>query len=105
MSNVDTYIKNAKRGEFQWECAETTDGYGYGTGVQLEEVSLKGRSATITKESDNEFEVDVIIKHSINYYNDKEKESEIIDYRSSRKLARILVERLINKDIEKDEKQ
>ena len=102
MSYVDTYIKNSKHGDFQWECVETTDGIGMG-GVLIEEVNLKGRFASITRESDNEFEIEVTLNYPINYYNDREKDYEITDYRASRKSARVFAERLIKKDIEKDE--
>ena len=100
MGSLEKYLKNAQRGEFHWQCDETTDGIGMG-GVLVESVSLKGRTATITKEGNNEFEVDVILNHEIMY--DGEKTYEVIDYRSNREYARRLAERLVRKDIEIDE--
>lgn len=99
MTSIEKYLKNAQRGEFHWQCDETTDGIGMG-GVLVESVSLKGRTATITKEGNNEFEVDIILNHETTY--NGEKTYEIIDYRSSREYARRLAERLIRKDIEID---
>ena len=100
MNPVERYLQNANRGEFQWQCVETTDGYGMG-GVQVESVALKGREATITREDVNEFEVDVILKHPTEYKG--QTTYEVIEYRASRKSARNLAEKLIKKDIEKDE--
>ena len=89
--SVGAYLKAANRGEFQWECDETTDGIGMG-GVLVESTSLKGRTATITREDANSFVVEVELEHEPNY---------VCDYRASRKSARILAERLIKQDIEK----
>jgi hypothetical protein len=100
MNPVEKYLQNADRGDFQWQCVETTDGYGMG-GVKVEVVSLKGREATITREDSDEFEVDIMLKHPIDYQG--ENTYEVIDYRTSRKSARNLAERLIRKDIKKDE--
>lgn len=87
--SVEAYLKAADRGEFQWECIETTDGIGMG-GVLVESTSLKGRSASITREDANSFLVEVDLEHEPNY---------MCDYRSNRKYARILAERLIKQDI------
>lgn len=101
--SVETYLKSSKRDIFQWECEETTDGYGMG-GVQSESVHIEDYKykidGSITKESDNEFEVDVILNYPIVY--DDENTYEVIDYRSNRKSARLLVERLIKNDLKKD---
>ncbi|HBJ1650416.1 TPA: hypothetical protein LA460_000320 [Clostridium botulinum] len=99
MSPIEKYLQNANRGEFKWQGVETTDGYGMG-GVKVESVSLKGREATISKESSNEFEVNIILKYPTYY--EKENTYEVIDYRASRRSARNLAERLIKKDIEKE---
>lgn len=87
--SVEAYLKNADRGDFQWECIETTDGIGMG-GVMIEATGLKGRGATITREDANQFFVEVDLKHGECYR---------CDYRSSRKYARILAERWIKQDI------
>lgn len=98
--SVNRYLESANRGDFQWQCIESTDGIGFG-GVAVETVNLKGRTATITRYCENEFEVEVTLKHATLY--DKEKTYEVLDYRSCRRSARNLAERLIRKDIEKDE--
>jgi len=100
MSPVEKYLRSTERGDFKWECIETIDGYVM-YGVAVEGVTLKGREATITKESDNEFEVDVVLKNGIVYQG--EFTYEVIEYRSSRLNARVFAERIIKQDIEKDE--
>lgn len=87
--SIESYLEHADRGEFQWECIETTDGIGMG-GVMVEATGLKGRGATITREDANQFFIEVDLKH--------EPYSKC-DYRSSRKYARILAERWIKQDI------
>lgn len=100
MSNIDEYLKNSKRDIFQWECVETTDGYGMG-GVLVEQVvCIDGRSATITKEDDNEYEIDISLTHPIKY--DNEDTYEIIETRSNRKSARNFAEKFIKQDLAKD---
>lgn len=99
MSPLDKYLKNANREEFQWECAETTDGIGMG-GVKIEEVNLLKRYASITKESENEFEIDVNLSYKTLY--NGEYTWEIIEYRSNRNSAREFAERFICQDIIKD---
>lgn len=91
--SVNKYLEGASRGEFQWECTETTDGIGVG-GVKVEAVNLKGRSARITRCGYNEFEVEAELTHEPFYE---------FDIRSNRKLARILAERWINRDIAKED--
>ena len=90
MGNLEKYLQGAKRGEFQWECVETTDGIGMG-GVLREETHLEGCSASIFKESDNEFLVEVEVRNEPYMYE---------EYRASRKSARIFAERVIKQDIE-----
>jgi hypothetical protein len=97
--SVGAYLKASKRDIFKWECEETTDGIGFG-GVFVESVSINGSSASITKESEDDFEVDVLLKYPIIY--DAEETYEVIDYRASRKSARMLAERLIKDDLKKD---
>lgn len=91
--SVTAYLNNAKRGEFEWECIETTDGIGMG-GVMIEATGLEGRGATITREDASQFFVEVDLKCEPYH---------ACDYRSSRKHARILAERLIRQDIAKEQ--
>lgn len=99
--SAEAYIKASKRDIFQWQCDETTDGYGMG-GVQSESVHVEGYkiNGSVTKEGEDEFEVDVILNHPIFY--DGQDTYEVIDYRSNRKSARLLAERLIKEDLKKD---
>jgi hypothetical protein len=97
--SASAYLKASKRDIFQWECEETTDGIGFG-GVARESVSMNGCNAHITREKEDEFEIDVILNHPIMY--DGEETYEVIDYRASRKSARMLAERLIKNDLKKD---
>lgn len=90
MGNLEKYLLGAKRGEFQWECVETTDGIGMG-GVLREETHLEGCSASIFKESNNEYVVEVGVKNDPYFYE---------EYRASRKGARMFAERVIRQDIE-----
>jgi protein subunit release factor B len=87
--SVNKYLESANRGDFQWECIETTDGIGFG-GVRRESVNLKGRSAMITRCGYNEFEVEIELVNEPFYE---------FNIRSTRKLARVYAERFIEKDI------
>lgn len=94
MNYVDKYLESAKRGDFQYECVETTDSYGNG-GCKIETVRYKDRYATITRLTSDEFECEIDLLHDPVY---------IVDYRSSRKNARNFVERIIKNDIENNGK-
>lgn len=91
--SVTSYLEKAKHGDFQWECIEATDGYGMG-GALIESTSLDGRSATVTREDTNQFLVEIDLKLEPYY---------VCEYRSSRKHARILAERLIRQNIAKEQ--
>ena len=99
MSNLDTYLKNSKRDIFEWKCVETTDGCGMG-GVLVEETCIDGRTAKITKEDANEYEIDIQLKYLMIYQN--EESYEIIENRSNRKSARNFAEKIIKQDLMKD---
>lgn len=89
MGNLEKYLQCAKRGEFEWECIETTDGIGMG-GVLREETRLEGRSASILKEHGDEFLVEIEVKNEPYIYE---------EYKASRKGARMFAERMIKQDI------
>ena len=86
--NVDAYIKAANRGDFQYEVAECDD---YG-GISVEECKYKGKglNATITKIDKNEYEVEVDDLLNEPFY--------ICQTRSSKRLARELLEKIIIND-------
>lgn len=88
--NYDAYIKSANRGDFQWEVVEYNDD----GGVDVETCTYKGESidASITKISNNEYEVEIDWLSN--------EPSYIVQTRSSRKFARELAERIIRNDKE-----
>ena len=88
--NVNAYIKAADRGDFQYEVAECDD---YG-GIMVEECKYKGKglNATITKVDKNEFQIEIDDLFNAPFY--------ICQSRSSKRLARELLERVIINDRE-----
>lgn len=86
--NVDAYIKAANRGDFRYEVAEY-DEYG---GILAEECRYKGRAlhAKITKTATNEYEIETDDLLNEPFY--------ICQIRSSKRLARELLERIIIND-------
>ena len=88
--NLQSYIKGCDRGEFQWECAESGT-YGEGNSVDIESVSLKGRTASITRGGRDNFEVEV----------DNLKYEPLYDvgFFGNRRSARNWAEKMIKKDI------
>ena len=89
--NLKTYLEGCNRGDFQWECVES-GGYGNGS-VNVECVSLKGRQGKIKRCSRNCFEAEIDDLKDKPIYDEKEF--------TSRKAARLWVERMIKKDIER----
>ena len=89
--NVEAYLKAADRGDFHWEGVEYND-----YSIQVEECTYKEKyvNAKITKISNNEYEVEVD-----NLLNEPKY---ILQVRSSRKSARVLVERIVRNDREGD---
>ena len=88
--NIDAYIKAANRGDFRYEVAEC-DEYG---GISIEECKYKGKglNATITKIDINEYEIETGDLLNEPFY--------ICQTRSSKRLARELLERIIINDRE-----
>lgn len=90
--NLKAYLKGCKRGEFTWECVESGT-YGEGNSVDVEEVSLKGRTASITRHSNDCFGAEVDNLNYDPYYDEYEF--------ASRLNARKWCERMIRNDIKK----
>lgn len=88
--NVNAYIKAANRGDFHYEVAEC-DAYG---GILVEECTYKGKglNATITKMATNEYEIEIGDLLNEPFY--------ICQTRSSKRLAREFLERMIVNDRE-----
>jgi len=88
--SLQTYLKGCNRGEFQWECVESGT-YGEGNSVDNESVSLKGRTARITRGGRDSYEVEV----------DNLKYSPFYDceFFGTRRSARNWAEKMIKKDI------
>ena len=86
--NVDAYIKAANRGDFQYEVAECDDC----GGIAVEECKYKGKglNAMITKRDNNEYEIEIYDLFNEPFY--------ICQTRSSKRLARELLERVIIND-------
>ena len=86
--NVNAYIKAANRGDFQYEVAECDD---FG-GILVEECKYKGKglNAKITKMDKNEYEIEIDDLLNEPLY--------ICQTRSSKRLARELLERIIIND-------
>lgn len=93
MTFVERYNKAADRGEFKYEVLEADDFTGK---IFSEECFYKGKCVGHISGSDGEFEVEVD--------NLKNKPVYICQYRSSRKLARELLERIIKNDEENNGK-
>lgn len=91
--NLQAYLKGCNRGEFQWECIDS-GAYGEGS-VDVEIVKLKGRNGKVKRCSKDCFEVEVDDLKFDPLYDENEF--------TSRKSARLWVERLIKKDIEKED--
>ncbi len=91
--NLKAYLKGCKRGEFTWGCVESGT-YGEGNSVDVEEVSLKGRTASIIRCGEYDFEAEVDNLNFEPFYDEKEF--------SSRLNARKWCERMIKKDIKKE---
>lgn len=88
--NLQAYLKGCNRGDFQWECVESGT-YGDGNSVDVECVSLKERLGSVTRCGVDSFEAEVDNLKSSPFYDEKEF--------TSRKSARLWVERMIRKDI------
>ena len=91
--NLQAYIKGSKRGNFQWECTESGN-YGDGNSVDVEQASLKGKVASITRQSGDCFEAEVDSLNFEPFYDEREF--------SSRLNARKWCERMIQNDIKKE---
>ena len=90
--SLKAYLKGCKRGEFTWECTESGT-YGEGNSVDVEEVSLKGRVASITRCSSDCFEAEVDNLNHEPFYDECEF--------TSRLNARKWCEKMIRNDIKK----
>ena len=91
--NLQAYLKGCNRGDFQWECVESGT-YGEGDSVDVECVELKGRHGSIRRCGSDCFEAEVDNLETEPFYDEKEF--------TSRKSARLWVERIIKKDISKE---
>jgi len=88
--NLQAYLKGCDRGDFQWECVESGT-YGDGNSVDVENSSLEGRSASVTRHGNDSYEAEVDNLQSEPYYDMKEF--------TSRRSARNWTEKMIRKDI------
>ena len=91
--NLQAYWKGQSRGEFWWELIESGT-YGDGNAVDVEETGLNGRNGKITRRSKYCFEAEVDNLENKPFYDEKEF--------TSRRSARLWVERMIRKDIHRD---
>jgi len=88
--NLQAYIKGCDRGEFQWECVESGT-YGEGNSIDVESVSLKGRTASVTRHGRDNFEVEVDSLKYVPLYD--------VGFFGTRRSARNWAEKMIKKDI------
>lgn len=90
--NLKAYLKGCDRGKFQWECVESGT-YGDGEAVDVETVCLNGRVGNIRRCSNDYFEAEIDNLEKEPFYEEK--------YFTSRRSARLWIERMIKKDIDK----
>lgn len=88
MTIEERYMKSSDRGEFKYEVLEADEWTGR---IALEECIYNGKSVGTIRNNCGEYEVEID-----NLINDPVY---IFETRSSRKLARQLLERIINNDI------